>query len=449
MTILHLFVLYWPANEVTDFGNDEDLTTVELGIIGTSIWQQNMALLEILTLDRETRDEQLKQIKEALGLDELIYLSTCNRVEFLYVASGKYTGDRLLHRLADYFFKNNHQISFFPNDFYHYPRKEAVRHLFRTVSSLESLVIGETQISRQFREAYESAFDTGLLGPNLKRLAEEALALARKVKRETNLVNGSLSMAALACRELTQHLNSDKQATIALVGAGEMTIKMAKYINETNLGRVLFVNRTFDKAAKLVERFGGKAISLDEFINAPGDVQAIISATAARTAVFDADFLAKLQTDCKPVMCIDLAVPRDFSTDFIDHPEIVMVDIPYLKIKGNGNLRQRFVEAGKASQIVSEAVNNFLSTQLEVSLKPIFHDSYKESLELSERAFSDLFSKRVTSLDSEEKEAVIRLVNKLIAHSSFQPARIISDRLAQMEGSLNFDDLNLPHKEAV
>ncbi|MDF1544985.1 MAG: glutamyl-tRNA reductase [bacterium] len=422
---------------------------MELGIIGTSVWQQNMALLETLTLDRETRDEQLRQIKKALGLDELIYLATCNRVEFLYVSSGKYTGDRLLHRLVDYFFKNSSQLSFFPNDFYHYPRKEAVRHLFRTVSSLESLVIGETQISRQFREAYESALDTGLLGPQLKRLAEEALAVSRKVKRETNLVNGSLSMAALACRELRQQLGTDRSQKVALIGAGEMTVKMAKYIGEANLASILFVNRTLDKAADLAERFNGTAVSLDDFINDPGDVSAIVSATAARTSVFDADFLARLETSETPVICVDLAVPRDFSTDFVDHPEIVMVDIPYLKAKGNGNLRQRFVEAGKASQIVSEAVNNFLSSQLEVSLKPIFHDSFKESLALTERALHDLFSKRVTSLDSDEKEAVVRLVNKLIAHSSFQPARIISDRLAQMEGGLNLDDLTTPRKEAV
>ena len=422
---------------------------MELGIIGTSVWQQNMGLLETLTLDRETRDEQLQRIKKALDLDELIYIATCNRVEFLYVTNGKYTGDRLLHRLVDYFFKTGHQINFFPNDFYHYPRKEAVRHLFRTISSLESLVIGETQISRQFREAYESAIDTGLIGPNLKRLAEEALTLSRKVKRETNLVNGSLSMAALACRELTHYLNRQERPTIALVGSGEMTVKMAKYISETSLGRILFVNRTIERAQGLSERFGGEAVSLEDFIADPGKVNAIVSATAARTTVFDADFLVRLTADNGSAICIDLAVPRDFSTDFIGHERIVLVDIPYLKAKGNGNLRQRFVEAGKASSFVNKAVNDYLANQLEVSLKPIFHDSFKEALQLSERAFNDLFAKKVTSLDEEEKEAVVRLVNKLIAHSSFQPARLISDHLAQMEGSVHLEELNLPRRKAV
>lgn len=422
---------------------------MEIGIIGTSIWQQNTALLEHLTLDRETRGETLKQIKQALDLDELIYLSTCNRVELIYATTGKYRDKGMLHRFIDFFFKNQHQVNFFPNDFYHYPRREAVRHLFRTVSSLESLVIGETQISSQFKDAYESAQKFDLVGPNLKRLADAALTLSRRVKRETGLVSGSLSMAALACKELREKLDSQEQPTIALVGAGEMTVKMARYIQECHLGELLFVNRSLDKAQSLAEEFNGRAISLEQFTDQPEEVNAIISATASRMAIFDIDFLEKLLHNNQAVVCIDLAVPRDFSTDFLGRDEITLIDIPYLKARGNGNRRQRFVEAARAGSIVAEAVNDYLADQFEVSLKPIFQNSYKESLELSNRALSDLFAKRVTSLAKEEKEAVIGLVNKLIAHSSFQPARMISDRLVQMDDDIQPEELHQSQRDAV
>ena len=135
---------------------------MEFGIIGTSIWQQNMPLLEKLTLDRETKIEQLQQLKEVLGIDELIYLSTCNRVEFFYANEESNDRGNLLHRLIDFFFADGSDMNFFPNDFYNYTGKEAITHLFRTVSSLESLVVGETQITGQFKDAFQEAFDNKL-----------------------------------------------------------------------------------------------------------------------------------------------------------------------------------------------------------------------------------------------------------------------------------------------
>lgn len=418
------------------------------GVIGTSIWQQNMALLERLTLDRETREEELKRLKNALGLDELIYLATCNRVEFLYVSPDENV-ERLLPRLVDFFFRGGRDISFFPNDFYQYRDRDAITHVFRTVASLESLVIGETQISGQFKQACQDCSEIGLVGPYLKKLADEALVLSKRVRSETSLVNGSLSMAALATAELKSLSDSDREPVIALVGAGEMTVKLANYISETKLGRILFVNRTIEKAEQLARRFGAEAVSLKQFRSAPPAIDAVISATAAREAIFDAEFVAAIPESVENVICIDLAIPRDFSLELAAHSRVKMIDIPYLKKKGNANLRRKFVEAGKANSIVREFVEKFLSERVSGSLKPIFQDSYRESLELAGNAFDDLFATRVTSLSSQEKEAVLRLVKKLIGHSSFQPARMISERLVQADADLNLDRLSQLLKKAV
>jgi glutamyl-tRNA reductase len=423
---------------------------MELGILGTSVWQQNQPLLERLTLDREARNEQLAQLKAALGISELVYIATCNRVEFVYTTSDVLPGNQILHRLIDFFFRDSREINFFPNDFYHYSGKEAITHIFRTVSSLESIVVGETQITGQFKQAVDDAQEAGLAGMYLEKLANEALNVAKRVKRETGIGNGSLSMASLAFEEMQSSLSDRKGALIALIGAGEMTRKVATYANKAGLGELLFVNRTVEKAESLANEFNGRSCSLEEFIKGNIGVDAIVSATASPAPLFDASFLGSLPERGGPVVCIDLAVPRDFDHDVFASTNAKLIDIPYLKSRAQGSLRKKFVEASKANEIVKQSVLKFLSDRLEVSIKPIFHNSYRESIELAKKSLDDLFSKRVTSLDEKEKEAVLNLVIKLIGHSSFQPARILSDRLAQAQAELDFDKASPEtHREAV
>ena len=161
---------------------------MEFGIIGTSIWQQNMKLLEHLTVERTARVEALRSLKTNLGLTELVYLATCNRVEFVYVSTGKYAGSKLLHKLIDFFFRDTKGLGFFPNDFYHYSGREAVAHLFRTTASLESLVVGENHIAGQYKDAYTEALACGLAGATLKDISEEALWLPRESNATPRLV---------------------------------------------------------------------------------------------------------------------------------------------------------------------------------------------------------------------------------------------------------------------
>jgi len=439
MTIKIALDLFWPPSEERNVEADHTMST-EYGVIGTSIWQQNMPLLERLTISRDQRDELLPKLKAKLGVDELVFLSTCNRVEFIYATSGKAGGSRLLHRLIDFFCSGGERLSFFPNDFYHFAGREAITHIYRTVSSLESLVVGETQITGQFKQAYQDSAAVGISGPALDMLAREALVVAKRVKRETDIGVGAVSMASLAATELKPLMNDGNRPVIALVGSGEMTSKMARYIREMGEAELVFVNRTLDKAEALAEQFDGRAVGLDQFLSDPLPVAAIVSATAAIEPLFKADFLARLNPTQRSIICIDLAIPRDFA-DIFNHTEgVKLVDIHDLKSQAQGNLRQKFVEASKADMIVRQAVSRFMSGRIEVSLKPIFHDSYRESLELARDAVDDLFAKRKSTLPAEEKERVMRLVTRLVGHSAFQPARMLAEKLAQSQTELNLSD---------
>jgi len=421
---------------------------MEFGIIGSSVWQQNLPLLESLTLDREDKIEKLHQLKAKLEISELIYLATCNRVEFIYASTGRFSNSEIFHRLLDFFFSGGKKINFFPNDFYQYSGRDAITHLFRTVSSLESLVMGEAQIAGQFKSAYVEAIESGLAGPFLSKLADQALNVAKKIKRETEIGKGAQSMASLAFSELEAHLKDRRDATIALIGAGEMTLKFAKYINKAGLGNILFVNRSHDKAEKLADEFGGRAAALNDFLLAPVAMQAIVSATASPTPIFNVDFLNRLDSTESQILCIDMAIPRDFAGEYLADDRVRLVDIPYLKARSNGNLRKKFLETSKANEILKQSVHRFLTDRMEISIKPIFQESYNESIELAQTALEDLFSKKITSLNDDEKQAVLRLVTKIIGHTAFQPARKLSDRLAQVHSQLNLEDLVIPKKSA-
>jgi glutamyl-tRNA reductase len=420
-----------------------------VGTIGTSIWQQNLPLLEHLTLDREARLPRLERLKSALGLTELVYLATCNRVEVMYAVEPGDADSRLLHRLIDFFFKGERRISFFPNDFYHFTGREAITHLFRMVSSLESLVVGESQITGQFKQAWQEASSAGLSGPVLDGIAQEALVVAKRVKRETDLGAGALSMASLATEQLYAGLAGIDRAVVALVGSGAMTSKVARQASQWPGVNLVFVNRTVEKAEQLAAEFGGCAISLTAFVADPMPIDAIVSATASSEPVFDRSFVDRLPSALRPMLCIDLAVPRDFSPDCSGNPRLRMIDIPRLKAAAHGNLRKKFVEAGKAHEIVKDAVTRYLSDQIEVSLKPIFHESYRESLEHAEQALSELFSSKLTALSDSEREAVIRVVKRLIGQSSFQPVRALSHRLVTIRSELSFEGQQVTENKAV
>ncbi|MEA1980666.1 MAG: glutamyl-tRNA reductase [candidate division Zixibacteria bacterium] len=422
---------------------------MEFGIIGTSIWQQNMPLLERLTVDRDSKIETIQKLKEILGLEELIYLSTCNRVEFIFVKPRHISNNTILHKMIDFFFKDNTTISFFPNDFFTYSGKEAISHLFRMTSSLESLVVGETQISSQFKTAYEEAQVAGWCGPMLNSLAKEALMIAKRVKKETTISDGSVSMASLATNELKNTLAKIEAPKVAIVGSGEMSVKMAKYIRDIFNGQIVFVNRTLAKAEKLASEYKCESIALDKFLDSPIEIDAIITATAAVGSVFDFEFLKKLQKMNKQIVCIDLAIPRDFSFDFNGAENITLIDIPFLKSKAQSNLRQKFVEASRADEIVRDAVLQYLSYRIEVSLKPIFNESYKESMDFARKAYDNLFSHRMQSLPEEEKEAVFELISKVIGYSSFQPVKMLSNRFVEMRSNIDLAEIASIRKEAI
>ncbi|MCH9030711.1 MAG: glutamyl-tRNA reductase [candidate division Zixibacteria bacterium] len=400
-------------------------------VVGTSISHGNMPLLEKLTIPVEDRAKELPALKNALGVEEILYLATCNRVEIVVACSPETTAATLRNKLLDFFLSNGRQFHFSPADLTEYSYSSAIRHEFRVVSALESIVVGETQITGQFKAAARVCDELGFLGETLKPLVSEALQVAKRVRNETELGSGALSMASLVVLELERIGALSKDATVAIIGRGEISSKMANHLKARGVGNLVFVNRTFEKAEMLAKRFDGRAISLADFLENPCALEIIMSATNSSDPIFTASFLDKVSKLNERLVCVDLAIPRDFSAEYRSCEQVTMIDIPQLNRQKDVNLKRKFREIDKAEEIVDRSVREFLSAQIESSLRPALRRSFQESLDFALESYENLLLTRLTDQSPETAAQIKSLIKKVVGYSSSKFSQAVSAHLSK------------------
>ncbi len=409
--------------------------------IGVSISGGNMQLLERLTIAPEERSEELLKLKAELGVEELLYLATCNRVEFIVASHEDLAATDVRNRLLDYFFRSGRDIQFQPSDLKIANGAAAMRHVFRVVSALESLVVGETQITGQFKNSLKEGLELGIIGTRLEPFATEALQVARLVRNETDLGRGSVSMASLVMGELEEKGVLNGETRVALVGSGEMTVKVATYLKKFKVKDVLFVNRTVSKAQQLAKRFGGRAICIEGFLAAPPQLDVIVSATSAPQALFGQEFHDRLHSVEQDVYCIDLAIPRDFTETFDCSTKTHLIGISDLQSKKDTNLHKKFREVDKAREIVDGAVSQFQRSHIERTIRPALKESYHLSMEFALKTSAKLMATHLVDSPPEVQAHIEALMRKVVGFSSAQFGHAVSAHLCQGTGDHTLTDM--------
>lgn len=325
------------------------------GLVGVHHREGESADRARFFLPEESRGEMLPRLAEALGVDELVYLATCNRVEVITARhGGAPDADELRRRYLGFF-----GVDATAGAVHAHAGDDAVTHLFRVAASLESMVVGEVQILGQVKSAMATARDCGVAAKELDRLFQRAFRVAKQVRRETGLGTGSVSMASLAAHAaLDAHIPSGSRVTV--VGRSEIVAKLARYL-DTRLSPVYtWVNRRPERVLPLAERFGGEALGLDAFRAHPTETDVLITATSAPHALFDADVLAPILADrVRPLLVIDLAVPRDTDASIDAHPAVRVVTVDALRARAAANLAEREAEVTHASALVDRGVRAF------------------------------------------------------------------------------------------
>ncbi len=368
----------------------------------------SMRTLADLTLDRETRAEQLQDLRRSLGVDELVYLATCNRVAFVVLS--RRPASELFARLGRWFgeqvLTGDRRVP--PADeWLVLSGPDAVDHLVRVGSALDSMVLGERQILGQLKQAYQDAVAADLCTSRLGFVLEQIFAVAKRVFSETDLARGRLSMVALVADELARFRHGRPRLRAALVGAGEMTEKLARTLVKGGGVELLFVNRTVDKARTLASRHGGRALALKDFLAAPEPVDLLATSTAAPATLFDRDFLDRCRGE-HGLLAVDLAVPADIDPAAGDLDGVRLLDLEALRRIAGANLQERQAAIGDAERIVTEGIGEIVDRWREREVGPYIGDLIQRTTEESLGALRELLSGDLAHLGEAEKRVLER-----------------------------------------
>jgi len=298
----------------------------------------------------------LALVRRIDGLAGAVIVSTCNRVEY-YTAS--VCPLRVLDGLRGYLQERNGG-----NDapLYTHESPASIRHLFRVASGLDSMVIGETEILGQLKQAYAAATGCGATTRHLNKLFQHAFRVAKQVRSETQITRGSTSVGSVAVDLAGKIFGGLDGRTIMILGAGDVSERTARSLVSRGVGTVIVANRTFDRAARLAEEIGGMAVHFDNWHNAFDNVDILICSTAAPHPIVTREKIEPLlkRRDGRPLFIIDLAVPRDAEAALNELDGVYLYDIDSLEEIVRQSLEVRRAEVVRCEKLIDQHVAEFV-----------------------------------------------------------------------------------------
>ncbi len=328
-------------------------------IIGLNHRTAPVEIRERLAFPTEAIGHALRSLLEKESLKEGVILSTCNRVEICALTTrGPQGTSEAKEFMAAY---HGIPLGELNGHLYHYEKDEAVKHLFRVASSLDSMVLGEPQILGQVKDAYGYAVEFRTIGPVLDKFFAKTFSVAKRVRTETKVASSAVSVSYAAV-ELARKIFGDlSDKTVLLIGAGEMCELAARHLISAGVKGIMVTNRTFERAVKLAEEFGGMPIRFDEIPVHLKRADIVLSSTGAPHFILqrqDIEEIIRIRKN-RPMFFIDMAVPRDIDPDANQVDNVYVYDIDDLNNVIETNLEERQREALKAEEIVMEEVCSF------------------------------------------------------------------------------------------
>ncbi len=331
---------------------------MRLFVLGINHQTAPVSLRERVAFGAEALPRALASLRALPEVREVALLSTCNRTE-LY-ALGEDDG----RALADWLASHPDDAGDLHAYLYRHQDADAVRHLFRVATGLDSLVLGEPQILGQVKEAWAAARAAGSLGGQLDRLFQQAFATAKRARTDTRIGANPVSVASAAVRLAQESFARLTDSTVLLIGAGETIELAARHLSEGKVKRLLVANRTLAHAQELASRHGGVALPLAELDKHLGEADIVLSATASREPVLHRTQVASAlaQRRHRPMLLLDLAVPRDIETDVATLDDVFLYTVDDLERAIEDNRRSRREAAEAAEAIIELQTARFMES---------------------------------------------------------------------------------------
>jgi glutamyl-tRNA reductase len=376
----------------------------------------------------------LRRLKDEGVVSEAVLLSTCNRTEVYAVVDDEGARAPVLDLLAE---DRGVERASLEQDTYWLTDAEAVRHLYRVASSLDSMVVGEGQILGQVREAYRAATEEHCAGQILNRLFHTSLRVGKKVRSETGIGDSSLSVPRVAVK-LAEEVFGDLAGRQALVlGAGDMSELVVKHLKDRGVADLLIANRTPQRASLLAERVGGRAVAFDALVAELPEVDVVVSSTGSGQWVVQSETVAgALALRSEPLFFIDIAVPRDIDPVVQTLEMVYLYDIDDLQavVERNAEGRQDAAEEGEA--MISPAVLEFMGWLSTLHVVPLIQELRDGAEQIRRHELARALSRM--ELSPEEAASVERmsysLVNKLL-HGPIQEIKARAEAGSPLESS--------------
>jgi glutamyl-tRNA reductase len=384
-------------------------------------------------------ESELPEILEEIGgcgqILERMFLSTCNRVE-TYAVVDDVEGAR---RFLVEFLAERHKLS--PQDFesslYLLTADHAIRHIFRVASSLDAMVVGESQILGQVKAAYAIALERDATGMILNALMDRAFHVAKRVRTETNIATSAVSVSTAAIELAKKIFGNLAGRTVMLIGAGKMSELSAKHLLTHGVGAVIVANRNFSRAVELAERWNGRAVPYDNVKLEMIQADIIISSTGAPHQILSkADFQEIIvHRRHRPIFVIDIAVPRDIDPGANEIDNVYLYDLDDLQGVVQANLRERQREADVAEVLIDREVRQFGEWLASLHAVPTIVAMRQKVESIREEELQKIFAK-LQDLTPEERHAISLMTSSIVNKILHDPTMELKRQSSMKEGHL-------------
>ncbi|MCK9420704.1 MAG: glutamyl-tRNA reductase [Nitrospirae bacterium] len=399
-------------------------------VVGLSHKTAPIEVREKLNFPEATVSEALKKLVNYEGIREGLILSTCNRVEIYASVQDSIPGiERIKQFISDYHGLSRESLE---KSLYVYPEAEGVRHTFRVASSLDSMVLGEAQILGQLKESFDMALKAKTTSTILNKLIKKAISVAKRVRTETKLAEGAVSISTAAVELAKKIFGELTGKNVMLLGAGEMAELAAQHLLGNGVKNIMVANRTFERAEELAKEFKGDAIRFEHFPDALVMVDILICATGAPQYVVNRDMVSRVLKERrnKPIFMIDISNPRNIDPEVDKVDNVYLYDIDDLQSKVDVNTGGRAKEAEKAEELITHEVETYLQWERALDAVPTIVDLREKVEDIRKREFD----KTIGSLNdiTEEQKRAMEAMSQAIVNKLLHAPLVVLKQAASM-----------------
>jgi glutamyl-tRNA reductase len=391
-----------------------------IGVVGTSYRTVQVDELAAAALPADFPQESLVELARLSGFSELVYLGTCNRVEFYFRGESRIHTNPLLFHLRRSLGDLTDGACQLPSDegLYVHFGTAAVRHLFRVTSALDSMMVGEAQITGQAKEAHELAHQSGLLGGILDQTFHESFHLAKRVRTETELTRRPVSLVTLVERTLHEHLAASS-APVLILGAGEMAHQALRLIRTGDSERrVVVANRTPQRAETMVENdHAAGTLPLGSVIDTLPAVGTIVAVTSSQDTILERSHIAAARSQIpadESLLVVDLAMPPNVDPAVSEIEGVVLHGIEQMREEAERNRHLRLAEMDRCEKLVEHQLTILRRHLLDRALSPAARSIHQSFREMADRAVRHSFGKDLGHLDEVDQKAIERMTEGLV-----------------------------------